>query len=481
MTFRLYDAQSKRLTVAVSERVTHRMAEGLGFNWYAAYEPRTYPAPDDDARWQRIFDHAEWLNIKFVRFGQSGRALSDDTGDFTPGHFSFDQLRRLDAWAQCRGLHLILDPFSIPRAHQFQPWDGARPAWDEAGAPYALGVADIDRYVDRFVVPYVKYVVDDMGCRSVTWFNHVNEPLQGNICPTPPDIDDPVRYVEVLAAIRQGLDEAGLSRIGNLGPDTNTHRYWPLPRMLARGADPDPYLQGYCMHHYHSRFDWDSPSTNIATDPMSVTINQQLATYCDYAHARGKPYLVTELGMFHYGWATGDPAGIARHDNVVLETEFAVRAIARGADAVLRWAWLNPGDLDGWWQLITTTDGTDAPVRDPYCGYGTLMRYVGRRPSVLAVDVSAPVGSPPTVHAAAVQNQDGSRTLLLVNDSYASCAPVLVQLPTGGRAARKIVNDPVRKHRECGEIAAAGGAVEHADVLSPMSLTVYTTAAGAVA
>ena len=41
-------------------------------------------------------------------------------------------------------------------------------------------------------------------------------------------------------------------------------------------------------------------------------------------------FLVTELGMFHYGWSQGDPAGIARHDNTVLEAEFIIRAMADG-------------------------------------------------------------------------------------------------------------------------------------------------------
>jgi hypothetical protein len=207
---------------------------------------------------------------------------------------------------------------------------------------------------------------------------------------------------------------------------------------------------------------------------MSVTIEEQLAKYCDYAHERGKPYLVTELGMFHYGWAWGDPAGIARHDNVVLESEFTVRALARGADCVLRWAWLNPGNLDGWWQLIETTDGSDAPVRDPYHGYGTLMRYVDRQAKILRAGIS-PAEHANTLHAVAVENTDGSRTLLVINDDYADCRSVLVRMPTGkATVVRKIVNDPVCKHYECESIATSG-AIEYADILSPMSLTVYTT------
>jgi len=475
-TFQLSGEASTQTTVAVSERVIHEMAEGLGFNWYAGYDPITYPAADNEARWERIFGHAAWLNMSFVRFGQPGHAMCDEQGSFRPGHPSFDQLRRLNAWAQERGMHILLDPFSIPKAHQFPPWPGARTAWDAPGRGYALGVADPDRYVGQFVVPYVKHVVEEMGCRQVTWFNHVNEPLQGNICATPAGVDDHVRYVEVLAAIRQGLNEAGLSHIGNMGPDTNTHRYWPIPHMLEMGADLDPYIQAYCMHHYHSHFDWDRPSTNIGSDPMSVTMDEQLGVYCGHAHSRGKPYLVTELGMFHYGWATGDPAGIARHDNTLLEAEFTVRAMAAGVDAVLRWAWLNPGNLDGWWQLVATTDGSDTPVRDPYYGYGTLMRYVGRQAKVLATKVTGREQQPRTVHPVAVENLDGSRTLLVVNDHYTNCASVLVRMPTRAGVVRKIVNDPVRKHEEVAGISPRGNGLEYADVLSPMSLTVYTTA-----
>jgi len=468
-------AEARRVVVAVSNEVVHTMAEGLGFNWYAAYDPMTYPKPDDERRWERILGHADWLNIRFVRFGQAADVMCDERGSFQPGHASFDQLRRLNARAESRGVGVLVDSWQTPEAFQFAPWQGAPHPWGTREG-HLLGVDDVDGYVSRFVVPYVRHVVEEMGCEAVRWYNHFNEPLAGsNHYATPPGVDDHVRYVEVLAAMRQGLDEAGLSRVGIMAPDTHTHREWPVPRMVELGADPDPHIQAYCMHHYHSRFDWDTGSSNIGSDPMGVTINDQLGKYCDYAHKRGKPYLVTELGMFHYGWSWGDPAGIARHDNVILETEFVVRAMARGADAVLRWAWLNPGNLDGRWQLIETVDGSDRPVRDPYYGYGTLMRYVGGQARVLASEVRGPEAAG-SVHAAAVENGDGSRTVLVVNDAYHECASVVIRFPAGkAGSVRKIVNDPVRKHEEVGEIPVGGGEMEHADVLSPMSLTVYTT------
>jgi len=280
----------------------------------------------------------------------------------------------------------------------------------------------------------------------------------------------------VLAAIRQGLNEAGFGHIGLMGPDTCTLKYWPIPHMQEVGADIDAHIQGYCMHHYHSHFDWDICSHSIESQPMTYTIDEQVTPFAKYAHDRGKPFLMTELGMFHYGWGRGDPAGIARHDNSILETEFIIRALGAGADTVLRWAWLNPGDIDGWWQIIETVDGSDSPVVAPYYGYGTLMRFISERAKIFKCDLVAYPGTPVTTHALAVENIDGTRTTFVVNDDYRDCARVIVQMQTGAATTvRKIVNDPVRKYHYCGEIEAKPGMMEYSDILSPMSLTVYTT------
>jgi hypothetical protein len=59
--------------------------------------------------------------------------------------------------------------------------------------------------------------------------------------------------------------------------------------------------------------------------------------------------------------------------------------------------------------------------------------------------------------------------------AYGTAAASRARHGIGGACVRRIVNDPVRKHEEVGEIAVSGGGLEYADVLSPMSLTVYTT------
>lgn len=474
--FNLYPlgTKSSPVSIRVGNSVTNVMKEGLGFNWFACYAPETYPGPTDEKRWERVFAHAAWLNMRFIRFIQLGDLICDASGYFKPGHASFDQLRRVNAWAESHEAALVLDPFVIPAPHQYKPWAGAPALW--GGTAYHLGVRDPEAYVRKFIVPYVRFVVEEMGCRRVTWFNHVNEPLRGGVAATPPGIDDHVRYVETLAAVRQGLDEAGFGHIGNMGPDTHTLQYWPIPHMLEMDADPDASIQAYCMHQYHSHFDWDAPSNALnLSDPLSKTIDEQFTPYCRYAHGRGKPFFLTEIGMFHYGWEHGDPAGIARHDNTILEAEFIVRALGRGADAALRWGWLNPGVHDGWWQLIQTIDGSDAPIRDPYSTYGTLFRGIDRQAQVLQVEVSSPT-APQTVHAMAVINQDGTRTLVVVNDDYSNCAAVEVTFSAGdGTVLQKIVTDPLRKYFRCDEIPCSAGVADFSDTLSPMSLTVYTT------
>ena len=463
-------------SILVTDTITHTMAEGLGFNWYSTYRPEVYPDPGDDRRWERIFAHADWLNMRFVRFGQDSSALSDKSGAFVPGHPSFAQLRRLSPWCAERGVNIVLDPFSIPAPFRYQPTAEMATVWGRPGI-YSPGVADIDGYVRRFVVPYVRHVVREMGCTAVKWFNHINEPLRGGKCATPAGVDDHRRYVEVLAAIRQGLDEAGLEGVGSMAPDTcETHHDWPVERMREIGCDADPFIRAYCMHTYRARFDWAAESANNATRPMSRLIDECMAPYCAYAHARGKPYLVTEHGMFHYGWSSGDPAGVARHDNALLEAELVVRSLACGVDGMLRWAWLNPGDVDGWWQLLDTVGGEDRPLTDPYYSYGTLMRFVEPRAAVLDVRTPSTTTGVNTVHPLAVHNPNGSRSLLVVNDHYSDCAAIKVVLPTAGAGVlRKIVNDSVRKHQRCGETNVGAGGVEFRDVLTPMSLTVYTT------
>ena len=118
-----------RSAITVTDRIVHTMAQGLGVNWFSTFDPKTYPAPEDDARWQRILDHATFLNINFVRFGQDSQFLTDDQGNFVPGHWSFDQLRRLNAWAEPRGVHIIADSWQLPEPFQFNPWPGAPRAW----------------------------------------------------------------------------------------------------------------------------------------------------------------------------------------------------------------------------------------------------------------------------------------------------------------------------------------------------------------
>jgi hypothetical protein len=467
-----------RTKISIADKkVIHKMAEGLGFNWYAAFPENTYPSYSDEKRWKRIFEHADWLNINFIRFGQASGQLSDNNGNFKESHNSFQQLKMVNSWATKRDVSLVLDPFSVPKVFCYDVWDGAPLVWDKKGH-YSPAVNDIDGYVSKFAVPYLKHVVNELGCKNVRWFNFINEPLAGGVFAAPPGTDDHVRYVEVLKALRQGMDEAGLQSIGLMGPDTNTLNYWPIPRMVKSGADPDSAIQAYCMHQYHSHFDWDSRSKNMTGAlPMSVGINNQLAKYCQYAHVRNKPYLVTEVGMFHYGWANGDPAGIARHDNVLLELEFIIRGMREKADGFLRWAWLNPGNIDGWWQLINTTDGTDSPIQNPYYGYGTLYRYVDRQAEIIDTEIEYAAGQPVTVHAVAVQNGDGTRSLFVINDSYANPVDIVVEFEgKDGSTVRKIVTDHIRKHFESECIATLNGkTAEWHDVLFPMSITVYTT------
>jgi hypothetical protein len=119
----LIASQPGAATITVSAEVVHTMAEGLGTNWFSGWREGTYPDPQDDERWDRLFAHLEWLNVRFIRFGQPAARLCDDVGRFQPhDEYTFSQLRRLDAWAQRRGVTLQVDLWSVPKRFQFDPW-----------------------------------------------------------------------------------------------------------------------------------------------------------------------------------------------------------------------------------------------------------------------------------------------------------------------------------------------------------------------
>ncbi len=464
-----------RSTITVHDRVERTLVEGLGFNWYPGYQADTYPADDDDARWGRLLAHADHLGMNFVRFGL-GRCWADD-GAFVPDRQSFSQLRRADAWAKKRGIHIMLDSWSIPPAFRFPVWEGAPTVWGNAPSP---GVGDIDGYVTRFIVPLVRHAVQELGLSSITYFNHVNEPFSGDSYSAPPGIDPHIRYVEVIRAIRQGLDAAGLGHIGQIGPGCNDIRSSPIAEMIAKGHDPDPWLAAYDQHNYHTRPDWAPDADNLHNGnlPLSDMISHHLRPQVAHANARRRPFFMTEVGTFHYGWAWGDPAGIARHDNVINELAFCVESLRAGVDGALRWAWLNPGTHDGWWQLIETVDGSDRPLPDPYHGYATVFGHIGLRAKILPSEVTRGDGQQASLHAVAVDNPDGSRALIVVNDAYADPVSIQVNLPgPDGMIYRRIATDHVRKawvdprwRQTC-----AGGGVGFADVVSPVSITVYSS------
>lgn len=374
-----------------------------------------------------------------------------------------------------RGITLLLDRFGVHGPFCFDLIPRTPEMWGLSMAPQR-----IDAYVNNFIVPYVRHVVHELGCRSVKWFSHVNEPFGGGDYSTPPVVDQHRHYVAVVRAIRQGLDEAGLSHIGQLGPDCSDCRIWPVPAMVEKGADPDPFLAGYCLHNYHSRFDWAADADNLegGTAPISRLMEDHVGPVTRYAHERGKPFFLTELGNFYYGWKWGDPAGITRHDNVLGELEFTIRAMAHGCDGVLRWAWLNPGTMDGWWQLIETTGGREVPVRDSYYGYGTLYRHVNHGTAILETTLEHGLEQDPTVHALAVRNPNGFQALIVINGSYANPVRVELTFPIpAGAVVQKFATDPVRKYHHFPDFATEsnGGMAVWQDVLSPMSITVYPT------
>ena len=475
-------------TISIGSKPVSRLIEGLGFNWCDAFgmggerglgqlgaplNTACIPLLDDVEHWRVLLEELNFLKAGCIRFmlPPDGFITRRGTMDFDSVHFQ--RLERLNAWAGANGATIILDTIHVPRHLQIKGSDGA--GWAvENKAP-----ADPVAFAQNFAGPLLDYCVTERGWTQIRYYSPINEPLYGGIFHHPKE--DPFRsYAAMLAALRKELIDRGLvpQRVSLLGPSAPSVQDWPIPDFNARGLDLDPLVDAYDQHEYFGRFDGAPPNSNSPSTPMTDLIERHLAPHVAYAASRGKPFLITELGHTYYGWAEGDANGPASHDAFLLDAEFAVRAINVGVQGLLRWSFLNPGDMDGRWQMIDTSDGSYARSENTYYGYASLIRYARPHSEVLGVNVESSLYPWTHVHACALRKMpQGDFTLLVVNDHESEQIDVNVVLPIPFRAKKIniIRTDRILKHEKMGEYKMNGKNTSFEDVLPPRSLSVYTS------
>lgn len=476
--------QTPHATVTVEEKGISKLLEGIGLNWCDAFgmggdralgrqgvslNTPCMPMLDDLSNWELLLEELTGLKAGCVRFllPPDGFITKRGTMDFDSVHFQ--RLERLHEWAGANGAVILLDTIHVPRHLQVKGPDGPGGALDNRAA------ADPAQFAGHFAGPLLDYCLSERNWTQIRYYSPVSTPLYNGIYHHPKG--DAFRaYAGLIASLRKELIDRDLipQRISLLGPGAPSVDAWPIPELHARGLDLDPLLDAYDQHEYLGRFDGTPPASNADTLPLTELIQYHLAPHVDYARSKGKGFLITELGHVYYGAGHGDPNGPATHDAFLLDAEFAVRAINAGVQGLLRWSFLNPGDIDGRWQLLDFADGTYKRCENTFYGYANLIRYIRPHSDVLAAHVESSLAPWPHIHACGLRKMPhGEITVMVINDHECEQFDVTLKLPPALRTKplNVIRTDRLLKHCKAGEFRR--GAVN--DTLPPRSLTAYTT------
>jgi hypothetical protein len=189
-----------------------------------------------------------------------------------------------------------------------------------------------------------------------------------------------------------------------------------LPELEPGAIDFDHSIGAYDLHSYNAQFDGVDGGLYSLSEA-----EQRLLDWAEWAHERGKPFFLSELGSMVFGWRGNHP-GPGSFEAGLKDAELVIRGLGVGVDAFGRWSFVNRGDLDGQWQLVDTWDveaGELLPVFSPhpnsYFMFGLMSRYTAKLSDVLRVSVDDGAVSR-HVFAAALRAPSGELTILVVND-----------------------------------------------------------------
>lgn len=253
--------------------------------------------------------------------------------------------------------------------------------------------------------------------------------------------------------MRKEFDRRGIA-IPLSGPD-----WTDLPELVPAKIDFDEHIGAYDLHSYFAHFDGERSGY-----PLSVA-EERLRTWAAWAHARNKPFFLSELGSMGFGWRDRHP-GPGSYEAGLKDAALAVRAIRAGADGLNRWSFVNRGDLDGQWQLVDTWDmdaGKLRPAFTPhpntYYLYGLLSRLTAKHSQVLATETEGDWGDRPRrIVATTLRSPKGRLSLLVVNET-AEEASVAFQL-NGLKKSEKLHRYRISEaHRDRAEVAVEPEAV----------------------
>ncbi len=466
-------------------KVINTLRGGMGASWHAIQEPIPHgpgfthggsawganPPAGDEAAWQQIYRHADWLGLDWLRVEIEQRMYEPKRKQFDWDNPEMRILYRILDWCQQRKADVFFQ----------QMWGNVQwntfPQWrhDPARRVHS-GPLSMDDFAEGLAT-LAEHLVKRKRYTCIRWLCIVNEPGHGwSWWQRPPREPMPLR--PGLAAVRKALDSRGLQDLPLCGPD-----WTDLPALEPEKIDFDDLIGAYDVHSYWANFDGREGGY-----PLSQA-EKHLADWARWAHARNKPLFLSELGSMAFGWRNDHP-GPASHEAGLKDVEIVIRGLNVGVDAFNRWSFINRGDLDGQWQMINTWDRKHkklldrfTPHANSYFMYGLLTRFTAKHSQVLECSVGGGrQGEYQRVFAAALRSPQGQLTLLVVNhgDSDWDASFTLRGWQQAGKLYR-YRRTPAQRDRAdlavvpTAEFALSGGLKKLRDRIPAASVSVYTT------
>lgn len=468
-----------RVTLDVDASTAARvMRGGIGASFHAIQKPMlphrpngsmvggsawgALPDADDHRRWTELLGHADWLGLDWCRVELEQRMYEPRRRQYEWNSPEMRILYRILDWAEKRGVDVFLQ----------QMWGNVE--WNAHPSMRGdhIGIATSGPYsMEDFansMGELLAHLTQTRRYKCVKWVSINNEPGGDWGWWLGPD-RKPLSITPGLKAVREEFDRRG-SNAPLSAPD-----WTDLPALDPRRIDFDAYIGAYDLHSYNANFDGSNGGY-----PLSIA-EGRLREWSEWAHARNKPFFLTEVGTMLYGWRLRD-AGPGTYEALIKDAALIVRGIRAGVDAFNRWSFVNRGDLDGQWQLVDTWD-PDAdrllehatPHRNSYAMFGLLSRFTGLESAVLATKLTGeldPKGR--QVVAAALRSSSGEVTVLAVNESYRA-ASVEVNLGGVSKPVQRYQITTADRDRDRLRLAPASRPTRFSDALPPLSITVYTT------
>ena len=393
------------------------------FSGYPLHEV-IYPSATDVDSWKKILGALDELSPSFIRYGLNPESVITAQGTIDRSAIAFDRLEIIANWALANNVPIEIDTFLIPTHYEFTTQD------TEVRDRFRnMAAADNRSYARNFIGPLMHHLLRDRGMSAISFFNPVNEPINYGVFQVPEDGPDVyLHYVEMFKEIREALDGLGLyeEEIGLLGIDGDIPLKYPILQFASRGIDLDPYISGYSIHSYRTRFD-HMPPVEVCPDSeaLEVTIDRHVKELVSYCERRGLPLLGCEVGAFYYG-KVDNPAGPASEEGTLLTLETIIRMANVGVSSALIWSPMNPNNIDGHWALFKLSDLGIEKYLTPWNAYSAMMRVLTRGSSVYPAKSISPMYPYQHVHGL-ITEKDGKIRGIFVNDSSTESAFISLQ------------------------------------------------------